>query len=67
MNRQVTYNFIPVVSHKDLFCHRGKSKLGIGPFIHELLREPLINLSASVDKIAPFLKENQQLLDADNA
>ena len=25
------------------FCHRGKSKLGIGLFIHELLREPLIN------------------------
>ena len=35
--------FIPIVSHKDSFCHRGKSKLGIGLFIHELLREPLIN------------------------
>ena len=22
--------FIPIVSHKDSFCHRGKSKLGIG-------------------------------------
>ena len=29
-------------SHKESFCHRGKSKLGIGLFIHELLREPLI-------------------------
>ena len=29
-------------SHKDSFCHRSKSKLGIGPVIHELLREPLI-------------------------
>ena len=35
--------FIPIVSHKDSFCHRGKSKLGIGLFIHELLREPLIH------------------------
>ena len=31
-------------SHKESFCHRGKSKLGIGLFIHELLREPLIIL-----------------------
>ena len=44
MNIQVTYIFIPIVSHKDSFCHRGKSKLGIGLFIHELLREPLILL-----------------------
>ena len=29
-------------SHKESFCHRGKSKLGIGLVIHELLREPLI-------------------------
>ena len=29
-------------SHKESFCHRGKSKLGIGLFIHELLRDPLI-------------------------
>ena len=43
-NVQVTYIFIPIVSHKDSFCHRGKSKLGIGLFIHELLREPLIYL-----------------------
>ena len=43
MNIQVTYIFIPIVLHKDLFCYRGKSKLGIGLFIHELLREPLIN------------------------
>ena len=42
MNVQVTYVFIPIVSHKDSFCHRGKSQLGIGLFIHELLREPLI-------------------------
>ena len=42
MKMQVTYIFIPIVSHKDSFCHRGKSKLGIGLFIHELLREPLI-------------------------
>ena len=42
MNVQVTYIFIPIVSHRDSFCHRGKSKLGIGLFIHELLREPLI-------------------------
>ena len=41
MTVQVTYTFIPIVSHKDSFCHRGKSKLGIGLFIHELLREPL--------------------------
>ena len=36
MNVQVTYIFIPIVSHKDSFCHKGKSKLGIGLFIHEL-------------------------------
>ena len=44
MNVQVTYIFIPIVLHKDLFCYRGKSKFGIGLFIHELLREPLINI-----------------------
>ena len=38
----MTYIFISIVSHKDLFFYRGKSKLGIGLFIHELLREPLI-------------------------
>ena len=42
MTVQVTYIFIPIVSLKDSFCHSGKSKLGIGLFIHELLREPLI-------------------------
>ena len=42
MNIQVTYIFILIVLHKDLFCYRGKSKLRIGLFIHELLREPLI-------------------------
>ena len=40
MNVQMTHIFIPIVSHKDSFCHGGKSKLGIGLFIHELLREP---------------------------
>ena len=45
MTVQVTYILIPIVSHKaDSFCRRGKSKLGIGLFIHELLREPLICL-----------------------
>ena len=42
MTVQVTYIFIPIVSLKDSFCQSGKSKLGIGLFIHELLREPLI-------------------------
>ena len=42
MNVQVTYIFIPIVSHEDSFCYRGKSKLKIGLFIRELLREPLI-------------------------
>ena len=41
MTVKVTYILIPIVSLKDSFCHRGKSKLGIGLFIHELLREPL--------------------------
>ena len=45
MTVQVTYIFIPIVSLKDSFCHSGKSKLGIGLFIHELLREPLIFIS----------------------
>ena len=44
MTVQVTYIFIPIVSLKDSFCQSGKSKLGIGLFIHELLREPLIIL-----------------------
>ena len=43
MTVQVTYIFIPIVSLKDSFCQSGKSKLGIGLFIHELLREPLIS------------------------
>ena len=42
MTVQVTYIFIPIVLLKDSFCQSGKSKLGIGLFIHELLREPLI-------------------------
>ena len=42
INVQVTYIFIPIVLHKDSFSYRGKSKLKIGLFIHELLREPLI-------------------------
>ena len=40
----VTYIFIPIVSHKGSLCHRGKSKHGIELFIHELLREPLIEV-----------------------
>jgi len=36
MNVQVAYIFIWIVSHEDSFCHRGKNKLGIGLFIHEL-------------------------------
>ena len=48
MNVQVTYIFIPIISHKDSFCHRGKSKLGIGLFIHELLKEPVIKILFSV-------------------
>ena len=42
MNVQVTYIFISIVSHKDSFCHRGKRKLRIGLFTHELLKETLI-------------------------
>ena len=45
LTAQVTYIFTPIVSLKDSLSHRGKSKLGIGLFIHELLREPLIDLS----------------------
>ena len=44
MTEQLRYIFIPIVSHKDSFCHRGESKLKIRLFIHERLREPLINL-----------------------
>ena len=46
-NVQVTYIFISIVSHKDSFCYQygDKSKRGIGLFIHELLREPLIVFS----------------------
>ena len=47
MNIQVTFIFIPIVSHKDSFCQRGKSKLGLGLFIHELLMEPLISRKIS--------------------
>ena len=48
MTVQVTYIFIPIVSLKDSFCHSGKSKLGIGLFIHELLREPLIKYAVAI-------------------
>ena len=51
MNIQVTYIFIAIVSHKESFCHRGKSKLGIGIFIHELLREPLITKRISIPEM----------------
>ena len=70
MNVQVTYIFIRIVSHKDSFCHRGKSRLGIGLFIHELLREPLIRnnikaifniyFSASTLGNLSFLKRNMR-------
>ena len=41
--RREIYFFIAIVLDKDSSCHRGKSKLGIGLFIHGLLREPLIS------------------------
>ena len=51
MTVQVTYILIPIVSHKDSFCHRGKNKLGIGLFIHELLREPLISAECTIGMV----------------
>ena len=54
MNIQVTRIFIPIVSQKDSFCHRGKSKLGIGLFIHELLKEPLILIG--IEELDGFAK-----------
>ena len=54
--------FMPIVSHKDSFCHRGKSKLGIWLFIHELLREPLIFKSFPINFTEFFKKENSFLL-----
>ena len=57
MTAQVTHIFIPIVSLKDSFCHSGKSKLGIGLFIHELLREPLIySLGAHVNLVPRLFK-----------
>ena len=53
MNVQVTYIFIPIILHKDSFCRRGKSKLGIGLFIHELLTEPLISSEPRLDICLP--------------
>ena len=53
MNVQMTYIFIPIISHKDSFCRRGKSKLGIGLFIHELLIEPLISREPHLDICLP--------------
>ena len=52
INVQVTYIFISIVSHKDLFCHRSKSKLGIGLFIPELAQEAfdLSNASAKTER-----------------
>ena len=56
MTVQVTYPvFIPIVSLKDSFCQSGKSKLGIGLFIHELLREPLILPTYEVTYTAGYL------------
>ena len=37
-----TNNFVLVFV--DSFFHRGKNKLGIGLFIHDLIREPLIEI-----------------------
>ena len=50
MNVQVTY--FHTNSFADSFCHRGKSKLGIRLFIHELLREPLIAVHNGMGKIS---------------
>ena len=61
MTVQVTYIFIPIVSLKDSFCHSGKSKLGIGLFIHELLREPLI-YGKTFDSQAPVKSKALQSL-----
>ena len=61
MTTQVTYTFIPIVSHKDSFCHRGKSKLGIGLFIHELLREPLISFDSLILAFLDFLNSGKFL------
>ena len=47
--------------HKDSFCHIGKSKLGIGLFIHELLREPLI-ISVLTKRIQAFYPKTFQYL-----
>ena len=55
MTVQVTYIFIPIVPLKDSFCHSGKSKLGIGLFIHELLREPLIRDHFVHDETLSFI------------
>ena len=54
MTVQVTYIFTQIVSLKDSFCHRGKSKLGIGLFIHELLREPLIPRAKIENEYFPY-------------
>ena len=58
MNIQVTYIFIPIVSHKDSFCHKGKSKLGIELFIHKLLREPLIKIVFYTNMKTNSFREN---------
>ena len=64
MTVQVTYIFIPIVSLKDSFCQSGKSKLGIGLFIHELLREPLIAYRLLLQVVLPtFILEPRSLLE----
>ena len=63
MNVQVTYIFIPIVSHIDSFCHRGKSKLGIGLFIHELLREPLIHFLMAMFRLQLSFPEGTEISD----
>ena len=35
--------------------------------LHLILLQPVLNLTTSVKRITPFLNENQQLHDADNA
>ena len=56
MNVQVIYILIPIVSHKDSFCHRCKSKLGIGLFIQELAQSAFdLSLSDKVQlKLPPI-------------
>ena len=51
MNVQVTYFHTNIVTHKDSFCHRDKSKLGIGLFIHELSQEAFDFIKPTLESI----------------